>query len=421
MKPRSIHNLLLAALAFAGLSLMSACSDDKANNPEPDNSPTFLSFTVSLDKSDLSTRGDNWSDIDNPEDGYAFDNIVDQMTFRPVIYKVKGDGSIDESCKFVEVVPLTLLDPDEYPNSDKLNFAFTGMLPGNNEAATYTALHGKTDRYRLMIFTNGYAPVEGSIDDALTFSQIGNQKAGFSAVPMWGTKEFTFEDLKQGEALNIGEIPLLRAMAMVRVKLAPEGVYDESIGAPRDNVSLISLSVNKYNQTGNFVPQLWKELTVTNQSSHKFVLTKNPNQSLVADAYTIKWAADDNDKSKRMVTDEDGAEVYYNNTNLNRENIYFYLPEINNDKDSPVKLTIGYEVNGYYKESELDFRPLTQTGAPTESIDYGQPTAATNYLWNIVRNHIYEFTITGVQDSKITVQARVNDWKYHKGEPQPLE
>ncbi|MDE6443335.1 MAG: hypothetical protein K2K64_02780 [Muribaculaceae bacterium] len=417
MKPRSIHSLLVAALAFAGISLMSACSDDKSPSPEPDNSPTFLSFNISLDKSDISTRADDddWGDDYNPSDeGYTFDNIVDQMTFRPVIYKVKTDGTIE---KFVEVIPLSLLDPGQEPNSDKLNFAFTGMLPEQDDTK-YSALAGKTDTYRMMIFTNGYTPTEGSIDGSLTFSQIGNQgKPGFTAVPMWGVGEFSFKDLRKGEALRIGEIPLLRAMAMVRVKLAPEEDFNGSYGAPWAAVDLVSLSINRYNESGMMAPQLWDKLSLTKQEDHKFILTKRiPDAvSVNENGYTIKWATDSDNTNVRMATDaQDGAEVYYNVESLHRGNGYFYLPEILNNIESPLKLTIGYTVHGgETRYTEVDFRPLTQKEDPTSVIDPGE-LASGNYLWNVVRNHIYEYTIKGVRDSKLSLEVSVKDWSYHK-------
>ncbi len=433
MKPRSIHSLLVAALAFAGISLMSACSDDKSPSPEPDNSPTFLSFNISLDKSDISTRADDddWGDDYNPSDeGYTFDNIVDQMTFRPVIYKVKTDGTIE---KFVEVIPLSLLDPGQEPNSDKLNFAFTGMLP-EEDKTKYSVLAGTTDTYRMMIFTNGYTPTEGSIDGSLTFSQIGNQgKPGFTAVPMWGVGEFSFKDLRKGEALRIGEIPLLRAMAMVRVKLADEFTLDGS--APKDDVDLVSLSINRHNTSGYMAPYLWDKLAGTKDEAHKFASTLRPLSPSSA-KYTIMVGEDvqtadegteegseETVKPISMTLGDNGEEVYFNHPVVNRELITFYLPEISNDNSDPLYLSIGYRTyKGEVRYSKFPFRDLSVGDAAPggEPMTPGEFADKTRY-WHIVRNHIYEYTITGVQDSKINVQVRVNDWKYHRGPIQDLE
>lgn len=414
MKLKSIHNTLKMALAAAIIPCMAACSNNEDPNPPVDDSPTLLSFNISLDKSDLSaTRADdNWSEIDPSDNGYDFDNIVDQMTFRPVIYKVLPDNTLE---KFVEVVPLTLLDPGQEPNSSTLNFAFTGMLPGTDDKYSYTSLTGKDTRYRMMIFTNGYTPVDDSIDESLTFSQIGNSgKPGFTAVPMWGVKEFTFKDLKKGEALQVGEIPLLRAMAMVRVLLASEkpdenpdpniSYYDPSIGAPRDKVDLVSISINKYHANGYFAPQQWAGITVTNSSDHKYESTlRIPSGNSLSD-YTIEVGEKDNDPETKtyMEIGENGQELYFNHPTVNRELLTLYLPEVENNPTEKLQVKIGFRTHkGKVRYSSFDVK-----NGSTQ--------------WDIVRNHIYEYKVTGVQDAKISVEVCVKDWQYHKA-VQPLE
>lgn len=428
MKPQSIHRLILSLCAAIGLAWLPACSDDKAQEPPFDATPTFVSFNLNLNKSGLTrtrAEGDNWGDDYKDDEGYKFDNIVDQMSFRPVIYNVDEDGNI--TTKFVDITPLTLIPNGDEETETTLSFSFTGMIAADEaNGISYDKLAGKETKYRLMVFANRYVGDDEEIDETMTFEFFGNQgKPGFNAVPMWGVKEFDFKNLKKGEALPIGDIPLLRAMAMVRVYLAPSNEFNSSYGASRDAVNLVSLSINRHQAQGYMAPNLWNVLTVTNDEDHKFASTKRIDASWTASQspYTVMVGNTSSDGKPSMTIGDNAEEVYHSNPNINRECIVFYLPEVDNDNNSPLKLEIGYSVNGSApRMSTFEFRDLNYlsqpaTGAP---ITPGQTHYAdgssvpADVHWHIVRNHIYEYKITGVYDTDITVEAKVNDWIYHK-------
>lgn len=446
MKPLSIHRLILSLCAAAGLAGLPACSDDKAHEPTFDDSPTFLAFNLVLDKSDL-TRGDDddWGNFDPEKAGYSFDQRIDQYTFRPVLFKVdQTDGSLS---KVADITPLTLLDPGKSPNNTQ-SFALTCMFAADkNNGTDYASLIEDSQngvKYRLMVFTNDteYLPLAEfpqTLDGSnATFTQIGNEgKPGFNAVPMWGVAEFDFSALKKGEALNVGDIPLLRSMAMVRVKLAHlpedaeagEPVYDENIGAKRKDVKILGLTINRYNSKGYVAPKLWDKVIKTTDGAHKVNTTINAYSSGV-DNYAIRVGTPPkgNTDPAPSITNEENGETYHYSPNVNNEYIVFYLPEIENDNDSPLTLTIHYcTSSGDERTNEFEFRKIGQTGNPgTPPITPGQTqysdgtAVPANAHWHIVRNHIYEYVITGVRDSKISVEARVKDWQYHKN-VQPLE
>ena len=447
MKPKSIHRLILSLCAAASLAWLPACSDDKAQEIPFDDSPTFLSFNLVLDKSDL-TRGDDdsWGNFNPQEAGYAFDQRIDQFTFRPVLFKVNNDGSLTH---FADITPLTLLDPGQSPNNTQ-SFALTCMFAADKDKGTdYESLVKSNDKFRLMIFTNdteylSFAEFPQTLDGSkATFTQIGNEgKPGFNAVPMWGVSEFNFKNLNKGEALQIGDIPLLRSMAMVRVKLAPlpadaeygESVYDENIGAKRKDVKLLGLTISRYNAKGYVAPQEWATTAKTNDDTHKTYRTINAHDaSLVNDSYSIRVGdeyVDGNDNPTPSITNEENGETYHFSPNVNYENIVFYLPEIENDNNDPLILTIHYCTSaGDERINKFPFRTLSATGTPAANqppITPGQTkyedgtSVPRNAYWHVVRNHIYEYVITGVQDSKISIEANVKDWQYHKT-IQPLE
>lgn len=184
-------------------------------------------------------------------------------------------------------------------------------------------------------------------------------------IPMWGVTTTTF-DLTPGESDDIGGIDLLRAMAKIEVIMDADGY------------SIDKIEVDKSNPQGYCLPQGYNSVTETDKLDMEGATPASfhPNTS-------------DNPITK----EQDGK-------------YYIYLPEYDNSTDAA---KIQVTVNG--ETYPLEFRNY-ENGAPT-----GNP-------YDIVRNHIYRYTITGVNDGKLTVKYRALQWDLVTSEigyePQPI-
>lgn len=214
--------------------------------------------------------------------------------------------------------------------------------------------------YKIMAFAN--CP---SIDNPSNISTLDYTRANVSYIPMWGVTTTTF-DLTPGESDDIGSIDLLRAMAKVEVFMDAEGYTIDNI------------SVDKSNPQGYCLPNGYNSVSETDQ------LDMEGETPASFNPYTSGTP-----ESKAA----DGQH-------------YIYLPEYDNST-KPAKIQVT--VNG--ETYELEFKDY-ENGAPT-----GDP-------YDIVRNHIYHYTITGVNDGKLVIQYRAMPWELVTSEigyaPQPI-
>lgn len=159
-------------------------------------------------------------------------------------------------------------------------------------------------------------------------------------IPMWGVKETTLQ-LAKGELTQLTEpIYLLRSMAKVEVKLA------ESIA---EDFNMTSVLVDKYNTTG-YVEPSYQSLVDTENMDLEQVF--NPNTSIATDSLPFM-----------QVEGEDA--------------FYVYLPEY--DNANPATLSVVIDGKSY----SIEFKNYVDGKATGEN-------------YNIVRNHIYQYTITSV-------------------------
>ena len=393
--------------------MLSACSGDNPAPPvEVDLTPATVMFSISLDNPNGNTRADDdWQGPYEEDEGYDFDLALSPTAFYPVIYKVKEDKTLEN---FMDVTPMALIELEPGFDGATRNFAFTGKIPVEQGKTDFETLKASADKFRMVVYANEYYPSGSTIDENCSFERIGNGgKPGFYGVPMWGVTEFKFNTLREGEALILPQISLLRSMAMVRVQLNnPKAPGSDT---PQD-VKLVSLKMSRYNSQGYIAPGNWNKLS--NTTNLKFDDTPNFITTSESQDYIIKVGSEvaEDGKSPYMVI-EDGAEVYHRNSTVKDDMICFYLPEVANKNDDQLLLEVSYTLNGgKIQTAPLYFCRYTSSGPidPGDNPPMVPKGSSDNGIWHIVRNHIYEFTITGVQDSKITVEARVKDWQYHK-------
>ena len=210
--------------------------------------------------------------------------------------------------------------------------------------------------YKIMAFAN--CP---SIDNPSNISTLDYTRANVSYIPMWGVTTTTF-DLTPGESDDIGSIDLLRAMAKVEVSFSDD--------FPTDEYTIGNVILSPYNTKGNCLPAGYASVDATGELDRE-----------EASPASFNPLASKSSTAPLPFTNENGK-------------YYIYLPEYDNGTDA-AKITVI--VNG--ETYELEFKDY-ENGAPKEETQY-----------DIVRNHIYRYTITGVNDGKLVIKYKAMLWE----------
>ena len=238
----------------------------------------------------------------------------------------------------------------------------------NTYAGTVEGLFGSSDRYigtlsgtnwqsgtyKFVVLAN-FTATNINLADLATLTY--NQNAAY--IPMYGVlkNNFTFA---AGKNTDIGSIDLLRAMAKVEVEFSDDFPTDYTIG---------DITISPYNTKGHCVPNGYTSVETTGKLDREEAGTTysfNPLASKSTSSLTFK--------------EENGK-------------YYIYLPEYDNSTDAA---QIQVTVNG--ETYPLAFKNY-ENGVPT-----GEP-------YDIVRNHIYRYTITGVSDGMLTVKYHALPWE----------
>lgn len=235
-----------------------------------------------------------------------------------------------------------------YKNEEKNEYTYLGSI-----SETLTA----NTEYKIMVFAN-CADITSETDlSALSYTY--NENMG---IPMWGVITQTLI-LEPGSRQKLGEISLLRAFAKVKVSMNVEGY------------TLQSVSIDNSNKQGYCLP---KDYTLVGNTTD---LDREEDTGIT----TFNPYKDSEKIEDRTFTNENGT-------------YYIYLPEYNNSTNAAkIQVTVKNNTTNEEKPYDLEFKDYVN-GAPT-----GDP-------YDIVRNHIYRYTITGVNDGKLKLEYRVLLW-----------
>lgn len=238
-----------------------------------------------------------------------------------------------------------------YKNEEKNEYTYLGSI-----SETLTA----NTEYKIMVFANcaDWANItsETNLSD---LSYTYNENMG---IPMWGVITQTLT-LVPGSRQELGEISLLRAVAKVEVSMNVEGY------------TLQSVSIDNSNKQGYCLP---KDYTLVGNTTD---LDREEDTNIT----TFNPYKDSEKIEDRTFTNENGT-------------YYIYLPEYNNSTNAAkIQVTVKNNTTNEEKPYDLEFKDYVN-GAPT-----GDP-------YDIVRNHIYRYTITGVNDGKLKLEYRVLLW-----------
>lgn len=219
------------------------------------------------------------------------------------------------------------------------NSQYVGTLNGTN---------WQSGTYKFVVLANF---TTNNTDLADLASITYNQNAEY--IPMWGVLKSYF-NFAAGERTDIGSIDLLRAMAKVEVSFSDD--------FPTDEYTIGDITLSPYNTQGYCVPAGYASVETTGALDREeagAAYSFNPLTSVSTSSLTF--------------TEENGK-------------YYIYLPEYDNSTDAAkIQVTVNDETY------DLEFKDY-ENGAPKDGTQY-----------DIVRNHIYRYTITGVNDGKLII------------------
>ena len=378
--------LWLPLLLLAG-GCGSYASEPEIEDPSARGPKIFVTFNVAVQRTpyDATRAGDTdlktWEDTPlDREDGDEFDCRILQNNFSVVLYK--EDNTFAGTIRHLTVTPAE----NNYPT---YLLSFTGIL--ETDITDEEFRNSAKNDFKIMVFANlpsAFEPsmsaaeeegdADGSGPDKLTFSRKGKARE-FEAIPMWGVKGVTMNNLTSSETFdeskvnNLGTIYLLRAMAMVRVMLSNE--------IKQRGVEVERLDLSRHNESGYTLPSGWNA-TLDTKNMRLDATLREHEASKTVPGMKVE-AKGEKEKSE----------------------IQFYLPEVANPADDEVTLTVTYLLDGEERQGVIKFREY-KDGKPIEGLE----------PYDIVRNHIYEFIINKVGDKEISLNAAVRDWRIKRYE-----
>ena len=219
-----------------------------------------------------------------------------------------------------------------------------------------------TEANKIMVFANcGTSTVTQGNIASLAFNRDDTKQY----IPMWGVTTLT-KTLEIGKSNDLGTIYLLRSLAKVKVKMKE--------GMKASGYSLGEITFNNYNTQGYTLPATYNTASDTKQIF--FNNSLRPFSS---------WAS---------------AIDMTNTGNSDEESIMLYIPEydnINAATDKKATITLQLKCDGKDDGTyTLQFCNYTD----------GAPDPAT--LYNIQRNHYYEYTV--YKDDGVKIALTVKEW-----------
>lgn len=307
----------------------------------------FVTFTLATEEG-TETRATWLPGQDYDEPGEGWENTIDDI--RILVYNA-GDNRYAGSVESI----FRLRDN-----------TYSGVLT----AAAGTEWNTDT-QYKVMAFANCNTQdtdLSTLANTTYTTDYATHGNHGTAYMPMWGVLTTTFT-LTPGENQDLNNIDLLRAMAKVEVKLSGENVTDYEI---------TGVTISRSNTQGYCLPKDYDKVITTGELDREEgtgIITFNP--------YTGSPVTED-----IAFTEENGTYI-------------LYLPEYDNPSTGTSPSQISVTVKGANETEEtytLEFKEYSEG-------------IATGEAFNIVRNHIYRYNITGIEDGKLTVEYRVMPWE----------
>lgn len=266
--------------------------------------------------------------------------------------------------------------------SEEKGYTFSGNIDFGDEgweAGTYRVMLLANCGPAIMSATN-ISDLQSTIDNVMWYSPNGSPRNG-TLIPMWGmtTHEFSFTG-KKDTPEEIGSIDLLRAVAKVEIDLDATKMA---------GYELVSAKISKANAYINPFPTGWSDASVTIDNNKPQGLPFNPIKTEVA-GYSFK-PGDYIDEPKGSIV--------------------FYLPEYDSadGNEATIDVTLRHTATGqtftYTEALHFDDKLIN-----SNNVNTGTPASGDRLATDIVRNHLYRFTIEGINFGTLTYSVKC--WDY---------
>lgn len=399
---KRIFKTLILSLPITSTFILSGCRNE-SQEPSVAYDPQ-VAFTINLSSPSQGTKadgvddpytGEEWGEGKHPESGTAFDHTINSVS--AVLYPVKDDNTLDTSR------PAGELEKPEYTYLENGNLKISGVLKTSLDMESL-----EKGTFRLAVFINT-PEVNPQHPEEITFTRHGIPGIGLmTGIPMYGVGKADFTGLSKADATEgnpfeikknpSGEklqIPVLRAMAKIRVKVKQELFT-------KRGMKLHKLTMSRHAPEGFVVPGQW--------DSKETVALLEIGESM--NAFRPETEAGYQHSCSVLPS------VEKNTYDLNSWTMLrFYIPETYNYFNDNIMdseelcLTVEYftdENEPEPKKHNIYFRPYTPDGHP----DRSEGVRA----WDLVRNHIYEYMITGIEprSGELLVTVDADWWGEHK-------
>lgn len=341
------------------LALACGCSSEEGAGGEVPANATQVSFILSLSESSAGTRVQWDGDDVVNPSDEEYERRIDPAQLHAALYGADNN-----------TLAATVKILSHHKTATEGEYEFIGTV----EAASDVTL--TPGSYKLMVFANCEEP---SYDDPsnLTYTyEDADVRAEKQLIPMWGVTTASLQ-FEKGEREDMGTISLLRAFAKVEINLHSDiaGTYEIS-----------SAKLTQYNQQGYCLPAGYASVsnTVELDQENDTYPSFHPYSSASTDLY-FSYSED-------------------------KKSACLYIPEYENSTNAA---TISLQLSDGTNETTgtLHFQPYDAKGALT-----GAP-------YDIVRNHIYRYTVN-VEQGELKVQAAVMPWQLVTSsigwKPQPI-
>ena len=245
-------------------------------------------------------------------------------------------------------------------NEKQTEFEFTGKLPDR------LVFDPENPKYKLFALVN--APAE-AIDREFTlyhYQKLDPRNEG-SSIPMWGVMTVDLSPILSESNHKIpNPLWMLRSAAKIEVQLS-QALKDKG-------TEITSATMKYYNVEGYVAPANWYSFSDTHEVDCEKAI--NVYRHAAVNLPLIK----------------DGATGNY----------YVYMPEYDNQnypgERNKISLTMIHNGEEVLFEDVISF------------CDYSDGVVVENTDYNIVRNHIYRFTIRSIAGSNLVLEYTVADW-----------
>ena len=355
MKKWFLHILFLAGLFGV---LTTSCSQEDGLEPQASDETVQVMFTIALDGPSARSRatwGDNYDNNDtNDYDsaiGDDFDNYIDPDKF--FVKLTLGTNTYD-----VKNIAYW-----QQPDPNKNIYEFVGEVEVNiSQTTSYTDA-------KVMVYAN-MTPATTTGNETFATDYNTYPGTGVKYIPMWGVQTISNLSLTPGARNMLPDIYLLRAMAKVEVIMKDTD----------PNHAISNIKLNHYNTMGYCLPEGWDETTTAATTDLELENVIRP-------------------LTNKRETNESFTESTVNGFKCYTVYVPDYLNIAPNSQTSVTPSTITVTIGD--KDYDIEFKKYADG-------------AATDVAYNIVRNHIYRYTITAVNTSKpiegFTITYMVTDW-----------